>query len=358
MLVLHLDVNKTVVMQDAASQGTGSVQAMINSLMAECVWGRVREGSERATRTVEDWQLASTVPSSECPEPGLVTFNDFVECHSNIPKAVYKSLKQKFTDPGGIGEACREHYNALLASMTVPSADAAGEPEFYFIVPALFHLVRELLSRNVDFALIFRTFGRDIQEVAKEWNTFIEGHHPREPLAPTPRLRLDLPLHTACLQRAGSAGSADETLSLAHVDYQTKCVTLASGFSAVRKAMHAKITQHACLFVQDDYSYWAKHGEADSAGKLLLLPETEAEDETEDEEEQRQGQRQRQRQRQRHIFIDDNIERHRAHIVDVRLDGKSLAFDEAKAFLLRAEPSEIIRDRTWFVARLEERGLL
>jgi hypothetical protein len=143
-------------------------------------------------------------------------------------------------------------------------------------------------------------------------------------------------------------------VSLAHVDYQTKSVTLASGFSAVREALHAKITQHACLFVQDDYSYWARHGEADNAGKLLLLPETEGEGEPEGEEEQRQGLR----QRQRHIFIDDNIERHRAHIVDVRLDGRSLTFDEAQALLLRAEPSEIIRDRAWFVARLEERGLL
>jgi hypothetical protein len=58
------------------------------------------------------------------------------------------------------------------------------------------------------------------------------------------------------------------------------------------------------------------------------------------------------------LFIDDNIERHRAHIVDVRIGCEGVSFDEARPFLLRAEPREIISDKNWFVARLGERGLL
>ena len=38
-------------------------------------------------------------------------------------------------------------------------------------------MLKELDKRNIDFKIIFRTFGNDISNVAKELNNFCEGNH-------------------------------------------------------------------------------------------------------------------------------------------------------------------------------------
>lgn len=41
-LVLHFDINRTIIMTDAA-QGSGS-EDMINMLLSDCAWGRLEPG--------------------------------------------------------------------------------------------------------------------------------------------------------------------------------------------------------------------------------------------------------------------------------------------------------------------------
>jgi len=60
---------------------------------------------------------------------------------------------------------------------------------------------------------------------------------------------------------------------------------------------------------------------------------------------------------QHSIFFDDNVERDRAHIVDVRdEDCRPIMFSESESlFLVRAEPSMIIRNKRWFIEQLQQK---
>jgi hypothetical protein len=48
----------------------------------------------------------------------------------------------------------------------------------YHILPSFVHLISKLDEMNVDFTLVFRTFGIDIPRVAEEFNLICEGKHP------------------------------------------------------------------------------------------------------------------------------------------------------------------------------------
>ena len=377
MLVLHLDVNKTLIMTDKSS-GKITISSMVNSLLSEAVWGSITPGTVKESRTVEDWKLESSEPSATNPDPQgcWVTFGQFVEEHTALSKAVFKPLKQSFTELGGIGERCRGHYDALMAALAVPTIGTAetsdSSVDCHFILPSVFHLFAELSRRNVPHAVVFRTFGHDTDEFAADWNLFVAGQHPTFPLAqPLPHLSLSLPRHRAALFRSGTPCGLDENVAFRHCDYATGAETDTRGMSEMREILLAKLSEHRALFVQDHYDFWAQHHESDVSGKLLVLSPEECDGAG-------VGVRQ--------LFVDDNIERHRAHIVDVRkleicagagagagagpcpgpesdppsYSHKStpIGFSEAAPFLLRAEPVLAILHRDYFVRELETRGLI
>ena len=374
MLVLHLDVNKTLIMTDKSS-GKTTISSMVNSLLSEAVWGSM---SAKESRTIEDWTLESSEPSATNPDPEgrWVTFGEFVEVHSSLSKAVFKPLKQSFTELGGVGERCRGHYDALMAALTMSTISTAEtSADCHFILPSVFHLFAELSRRNVPHAVVFRTFGHDIDEFTVDWNLFVSGQHPTFPLAqPLPHLSLSLPRHRAALFRSGTPCGLDEDVVLHHCDYATGAETETRGMLCIRETLLAKLTQHQVLFVQDHYDFWAQHHESDVSGKLLVLSAEEC-----DGAGSCVGVGVGVGVRQ--LFVDDNIERHRAHIVDVRKleraeqdavspsgsesvpppnshQSTPLTFSEAAPFLLRAEPMLAILHRDYFVRELETRGLI
>lgn len=346
MLILHFDINKTLIMQDSASGS--AVSTMLNSLLSEVVWGTIRPGTHKETRTVSDWSLFSNKPCTVSSNTDLVTFNDFLEEHTLVPKSIYKPLKQNFTEPGGVGESCREYYLSLLSALTIPNTSPA---RFHFIVPSFLNLVAELAQRKTDFGIVFRTFGHDVKEFAREWNQFVDGKHDYYPIPALPHLRLGMPLQSAAMHRSGLALSGLESCHLSHIDYDTGAIAIAHGFRDTLFTLFNKLAVHRCFFIQDDYKYWSDHSEADCAGKLLLIPSPEEKSSHSSKEQHRQ------------LFIDDNIERKKAHIVDVRLVHAAacvpIPFSDAEGkYLLRAEPYEIITNPAYFIQQLESRGLL
>ena len=88
--------------------------------------------------------------------------------------------------------------------------------------------------------------------------------------------------------------------------------------------------------IQDDYSYWAGCGENDVSGKLLLV------DRASD-------------RRPMHVFFDDNIERDRSHIVDVRWSDSFLPVPlslSAGVYIQRVEPYLAVTDEDYFIELL------
>ncbi|KAF0748191.1 hypothetical protein AaE_007435, partial [Aphanomyces astaci] len=193
-------------MSDVA--GGRSMENTLNYLLAECTYGQV-QGNE--------WICVSKEPSLTPPSPSLVTYKKFVDTlypyqsmHGasdalNDVKAFNKAQKKKRTalqsaftsGPGRPISASYDHVLSCLFFPQGPLRDAAkaaaatmadsGLKEAwsegrYYILPSFLHLLFHVDHHpTVDVNVVFRTFGDDIVEVAKEIEFLVQGRHPLFP---------------------------------------------------------------------------------------------------------------------------------------------------------------------------------
>ncbi|CAM9895321.1 unnamed protein product [Ascophyllum nodosum] len=207
-LVLHFDVNKTIIMVDPSGGKTQS--QVLNSILSEISWGHVE-----LEKGEPGWKWDGGPPSLELPRPPLkeghsdesppqrfrppLTYSDFVhqifadeaEGDNNaLMKGARDNRKGSFTEEGQPGAGLREEYLGLERALALPKevsssplareAGLAGKSSFY-IIPSFFECLRALKEVHADFALVFRTFGGEIAGVASEHNAFCEGKHPLFP---------------------------------------------------------------------------------------------------------------------------------------------------------------------------------
>ncbi len=123
--------------------------------------------------------MHSTEPSHQCPNPGLVTFSDFITKHSCIDPSERNNFISRYSLTHLFTylltyyystcryESCRTKYDELKAALTTPDGTPA------FIVPAFLELIKELNAKKVSYSIIFRTFGDDILQLVSEWNAFV-----------------------------------------------------------------------------------------------------------------------------------------------------------------------------------------
>ena len=107
--------------------------------------------------------------------------------------------------------------------------------------------------------------------------------------------------------------------------------------SSPRRRQRQKQSSTYVAAIVDDFKWWHKNREANTAGKLFLVDE---------------GKSSKFDRKVIEIFFDDNIERDHAHIVDTRYaDSHSpLSFTEAnKKYLRRVEPARAILDINYFI---------
>lgn len=166
---------QTIMMSDPASGS--SVEGMLNSILSECVWGKFPLGNEDLKLYPHMWEIHSPVPTATPPVEGLISFGEFLENKTNLSRSERKALKTTFTNDECIGSCCREHFDLLLDKMKSPSADFHCDG-FYLIMPAFFRFLSVLAERELDFRLVFRTFGNDIDSVVSEYNLFCDNSHP------------------------------------------------------------------------------------------------------------------------------------------------------------------------------------
>ncbi|XP_041130928.1 uncharacterized protein si:dkey-32e6.3 isoform X2 [Polyodon spathula] len=162
-LILHLDLNNTILVSDAVTkQGT---VAALDYFLSTATWGRVnRQGS---------WEWVSDVPSLLSPCQGAVTY------YSQFGRV------QDFT---GTAEGQRfrgvlkEHLSLLEWSGEEDELLAVrGEDGrlYHWILPAFFQLLQTLESQHREFCVLFRTFGTDLSRVLGAVQRVLrEGAHP------------------------------------------------------------------------------------------------------------------------------------------------------------------------------------
>eukprot|EP01083_Nonionella_stella_P217253 780135_1 len=356
-LILHFDVNKTIIMVDPVQDK--DLDCILNEVVCEFTYGRVdAEGW---------WQWAGEPPTAALPTDGaLVGYARFVE--DSVPdvpgqkkerKQQRNRLKSTFTHPSQPGHhpVLEDHVATLHQRMTVPDTmrshahvcEIGGRsgkdvPVHYFILPSFFKLLVSLFRRKTKFYLIFRTFGPDIREVAREFNAFCEGRHPLCPedvrldgSAGFPDYRLNFPESFAAFWRGDNGMSLERDTtepkelsgdSINKVDFRM--------FDATLKEM---MNSHRSIAIRDFWPFWRENGESSWAGKVLPVDTTD---------------------RRRHsLFIDDNIRRRDKdlHIVGVTdvATGKSLTFDESfGVFVTKPIATESLIDEDYFVKLVDE----
>eukprot|EP00755_Sulcionema_specki_P030654 Sspe_Gene.18629::Locus_6718_Transcript_1_1_Confidence_1.000_Length_1158::g.18629::m.18629 len=329
-LVLHMDVNKTLVMADPAA-GV-SHDGMINSILSESCWGTVppdvlKEAEavppEDRMRFASHWTYKEG-PCENQPAPDTVTFADYVERVLKLPWKEYKALKTAFTDKGAPGEQVAGFYQRLQGALE-------GEMKIF---PSFYNMVKILADEGRSFRIVFRTFGIDLPHIIKEWNAFCQGKHPDFPTFSSPDHMVREPDGTATFWRdeagihlafCGWEGGVSSSLS--HV-------TVAHGVHKCAAAINAKITTSPPygLAIRDCYEWWDRSGRSCDSGKILPIdPSADS---------------------PHHIFFDDNIERDRMQIVDARcLDtGRTLTYQEVVGtYAVRVLPIEAALDRDYFI---------
>jgi hypothetical protein len=189
ILCLHFDINKTIVMKDRTT-----VADMVNSVLSECTWGvMTTHGISKVSSDSHDvshlhWDVSHPLPSVHPPSDGSMTFGDYLENHSELDSTVIRQLKRTYTEPLSTGERFRSYFHHLHSSLQITDASKLQQARemglnflssgYYHLIPSFFALIEYLVLNGIQFRLLFRTFGKDLDCVVQEFNLFCTGEHP------------------------------------------------------------------------------------------------------------------------------------------------------------------------------------
>lgn len=116
-------------------------------------------------------------------------------------------------------------------------------------------------------------------------------------------------------------------------------------------------TESYSLIVSDDFTYWQQSSESDESGKLFLVHPHHEHIAHEGERGPKTKNREMDPPTQIDIFFDDNIERDRAHIVDVRdiRTFSPIPFHLSNSiYIRRVQPTLAIQQKDYFVREIDE----
>jgi hypothetical protein len=193
-LILHVDVNRTLIQIDPA--GGKSLSDILNTNLTGICYGDVERDShgdgtatQPPAQTKPRWvPRAGPLDADSLKTPPRLSFGDFVD-QVLVPKpaeelkslpaaeaearwkqitAARRSLKNVFTNPGNPGEQWRPEWEKMLRALKKPS----GTGDWY-VIPSFWNMVNALSDAEWPFTVVFRTFGSDLPEIIEEWEHFV-----------------------------------------------------------------------------------------------------------------------------------------------------------------------------------------
>ena len=176
-LILHFDVNKTMVPVDTAT--SENVEAALNVYLSGLAWGKDNQG------VWESSQELSPKPSDK----NDVSFYKFEERRLlrqvTEDRSTFRYHLTSFTDRPQ-GSNFKPYLNTLLEKLqwkghydenlhkglTIPGH---RYPRYHFLLPSFIKLLRVLVETGREFAIIFRTFGNDVARVLAALRSALSG---------------------------------------------------------------------------------------------------------------------------------------------------------------------------------------
>ncbi|XP_017266699.1 uncharacterized protein si:dkey-32e6.3 [Kryptolebias marmoratus] len=258
-LVLHIDLNNTILVSDAVT-GQGTVAAL-DSFLTGVTWGKMSNHGK--------WEWLSDSPSLHPPSSDAVSYYTqfgripgFTSVAGRRFKGVLEEHLELLRWPEGI-KGDRE--------LSVKGEDGRL---YHWILPSFFQLLRDLTQEGWQFAVLFRTFGTDLPRVLRAVSRAVnDGAHPLFPDLPELKLSVSLtPGKIRCSKRGIVLTRGEERVSSKDGErglYQyMSSVQGLGGF-------------------QDHFDWWASNTFSIQGGKPMWIDPFD--------------------QHVQHIFIDDNI---------------------------------------------------
>eukprot|EP00934_Nitzschia_sp_Nitz4_P001355 Nitzschia sp. Nitz4//scaffold2_size372955//333736//338351//NITZ4_000472-RA/size372955-processed-gene-0.138-mRNA-1//-1//CDS//3329546925//1355//frame0 len=346
-LVLHLDINETILLGDDAGGDTrhDSVQKML-AKSAFCQIPSLAsaidqpDGSGRPTKQQILEKLEFEEPThwwdgqpmgKETSMPPLYTGWDWPPGCCPYYRTAFKDLSKKFVE---------EHHGRIYRPVLDACEDALRDPHTNLlgdhILGALYHTLNYLIQRGQPFQVIFRTFGSDLSEISKLVTAFAQGKHPNYPDVHCPAL--ELPEDSLYQGR----WKVDENGSTKYQLWNSKETELIA--DGDEQALQF-LSKHSICGVRGDYLFWRKNNFVPTAGKPVWRPFPDD-------------------NFVHHILFDDNIH-HLNHdciacLREQRNDGTFHTVDPARmhsefqgVHLVRVPTVEPVLNPNWFVEQIE-----
>ena len=386
LLVLHFDVNETLLVADAA--GGDTHEDSLNKIIAKSAFCKIPpEQIDLSLKDVqpEYWMDGSVIALDEKEKDRAQSIN----CWDNIYtewdwpdgccpyyKTSYKKYAKKFTEhPHGqkfkpIKDEIRSSLrldSEHLATQSMSDVDKriSHDNVHHYILPAFFECLYQLLSLSEcsdQIRIVIRTFGSDLSEVTEAINAFAEGKHPFYPDFHCPKLKLsDEFLFRGRWKKLGNSSDIIYQLNTwteKDTDYDTRVEDFVGEVTAIgdEKVLNliegrtkSSITETeeslsiACG-IQDDYNFWSSNNYAPYAGKPVWIRSSNV----------------------HHIFFDDNIHNDPVDsIVSVRseleqsigtfrsLNGKEIIEMHGK-HIVKVPTIEPCLNRSWFLTQIHQ----
>ncbi|XP_060095342.1 uncharacterized protein LOC132572401 isoform X2 [Heteronotia binoei] len=241
-LVLHIDLNNTILVSDAVTNQDPS--AALNYYLSTVTWGKVNPAGK--------WQWLSKSPSLLPPCPDAVNFYSQFGRDTTFTT---KPLGQPFRD-------LHAHHLRLLEwpGQPHPTFSIPGEQpakRYHLVLPSFFHLLQSLHREGRHFTVVFRTFGTDLPRVLQAMHCALEGQHPHFPVLRDIPLPVDLsPGKIRCSKRKVTLTQGAERLSTEAGDREMY--------------MFFSSKEGLCGF-QDHFDWWASNQYSSQGGKPLWI---------------------------------------------------------------------------------------
>ena len=234
-LILHFDVNETIILEDAAGGDTRS--DCVNKCIAKSLY------------------LRSTNP------PVLLNGENLTDLTS--PLSIEDAMKSIHTSFEAIPGATSYYKSPLKPNvrnwdlhphgklLVKLRESVSNKMKSHFILPAFFTTVVELTRQKREFSIVIRTFGSDLGDIFTAISSFAKGEHPQFPEFQDASLIID-PLDT-------EMKLVYERDGVFTVSNQDRCLS--------QKEFLSEIERKRIFGVTDDYDFWSKNGCKPACGK-------------------------------------------------------------------------------------------
>ena len=270
-LVLHFDVNETIMVGDPA--GGDTFEDCLNKIICKNAYVRTPEAGKLPTHWYDGTRIieGGNAPPLHFGWMWPTGSKPFYECR------VGKELEKKFTELAGapyrkifldLKNACRWEDDDVTKDKSL-----CHDGKHHFLLPAFFTTIAELAKRGRSFTIVIRTFGTDANDVVEAINAFAEGRH----LGVFGRGVPEIAVKSDDVW--SGAYSSEGTFTLQRKCSQTGEYVKVTDEDEVVDILEGRIrdeegttpAQIRCVVCTDDYKYWKSKDEIPSAGKPMWI---------------------------------------------------------------------------------------